>query len=90
VREHAYYEARSPLDELGRALARRTPASFAFGPERWPYFGGPGWADELSPSLARHTDSTSPPARNGRHHAFVVDVRPRTPQARRRLVASEP
>jgi hypothetical protein len=62
---------------------------FVYGAERWPYFGGDGWADELGPALARH------PSFEGRTgtlgalaahlHAFVVDTTPRTPQARRRL-----
>jgi hypothetical protein len=82
---------------VGRAGARFAPperdavlaSKYVYGPERWPYFGGAGWTDELQPALLRH------PAFEGtRHeivrrmahlHAFVVDTRPRTPQAKRRL-----
>jgi hypothetical protein len=60
-----------------------------YGPDKWPYFGGEGWVEELLPALLRHPGfdgSTSRlRARIAHLHAFVVDVRPRTPQARRRL-----
>jgi hypothetical protein len=67
---------------------------FVYGPDRWPYFGGPGWIDELQPALLRHPafeGSRQGIVRRMAHlHAFVVDVRPRTPQARRQLrVATE-
>jgi hypothetical protein len=69
----------------GPPVARR----FVFGAERWPYFGGPGWAGELLPALLRHPGfdgaKTRLLPRLAHLHAFVVDVRPRTPQARRRL-----
>jgi hypothetical protein len=60
-----------------------------YGPERWPYFGGPGWLDELEPALLRHPAmegaSERVVKRMAHLHAFVVDRRPRTPQARRQL-----
>jgi hypothetical protein len=62
---------------------------YAYGPERWPYFGGPGWIEELQPALLRHPAFEGGPERVVRRmahlHAFVVDVRPRTPQARRHV-----
>jgi hypothetical protein len=62
---------------------------FVYGAERWPYFGGEGWLDELQPALERHPAFEGRKGRLGRlaaHlHAFVVDTSPRTPQARRRL-----
>jgi hypothetical protein len=64
---------------------------YVYGPERWPYFGGPGWLDDLQPALLRHPalEGASPKiVRRAAHlHAFVVDMRPRTPQARRRLTS---
>jgi hypothetical protein len=67
------------------ALAGR----FVYGPEKWPYFGGAGWTDELMPALLRHPGFDGSPTkllpRLAHLHAFVVDLRPRTPQARRRL-----
>jgi hypothetical protein len=64
-------------------------AKFVYGPGRWPYFGGPGWGDELMPALLRHPGFDGSPTRLlprlAHLHAFVVDLRPRTPQARRRL-----
>jgi hypothetical protein len=69
----------------GSLLAER----FVYGPERWPYFGGSGWLDELLPALLRHPCFDGGPPklvkRAAHLHAFVVDMRPRTPQARRRL-----
>lgn len=62
---------------------------FVYGAERWPYFGGDGWAAELQPALARHPSFEGRTGRLGalaaHLHAFVVDTSPRTPQARRRL-----
>ncbi|HTQ44035.1 MAG TPA: hypothetical protein VMI75_14855 [Polyangiaceae bacterium] len=62
---------------------------FVYGPERWPYFGGPGWVDELFPAIIKHPGFEGMQgrlrARVAHLHAFVVDVRPRTPQARRKL-----
>ena len=64
--------------------------SFVYGGAKWPYFGGPGWTDELLPALLKHPCFEGAPAalraRTAHLHAFVVDRRPRTPQARRRLV----
>jgi hypothetical protein len=72
-------------DDAGVALASK----FVYGPERWPYFGGDGWTDELLPALLRHPgfdgSKTRLLPRLAHLHAFVVDMRPRTPQARRRL-----
>jgi hypothetical protein len=71
--------------EEGAALAER----FVYGAERWPYFGGEGWTDELMPALLRHPGFDGTKAKWGKRvahlHGFVVDTRPRTPQARRRL-----
>jgi hypothetical protein len=71
--------------EQGVQLAER----FVYGPDRWPYFGGPGWVDELFPALLRHPGFDGTPwrlrSRVAHLHGFVVDVRPRTPQARRKL-----
>ena len=66
---------------------------FVYGVGRWPYFGGPGWQDELLPALLKHPAfegaSRRVQARAAHLHAFVVDMRPRTPQARRRLATLE-
>jgi hypothetical protein len=69
--------------EAGTGLAPK----YVYGPERWPYFGGPGWIDELQPALLRHPsfEGTGVVRRVAHLHAFVVDMRPRTPQARRKL-----
>jgi hypothetical protein len=92
----------SLANRLRQMFVRRGGARFApperdavlankhvYGPERWPYFGGPGWIDELEPGLLRHPafeGSGAQVVRRMAHlHAFVVDVRPRTPQAKRRL-----
>jgi len=62
---------------------------FVYGAERWPYFGGEGWREELLPALKRHPSFEGREGRLGalaaHLHAFVVDTAPRTPQARRRL-----
>lgn len=64
-------------------------AKFVYGAGRWPYFGGPGWVDELLPALLSHPcfegASRRVRARTSHLHGFIVDVRPRTPQQRRRL-----
>jgi hypothetical protein len=69
-------------------------AKYVYGPDRWPYFGGPGWLDELEPALLRHPSfegmRSKMVERMAHLHAFVVDVRPRTPQARRRLAQVAP
>jgi hypothetical protein len=63
---------------------------FVYGAERWPYFGGPGWVEELMPALLKHPcleGARSPVVRrrSAHLHAFVVDMRPRTPRQRRHL-----
>lgn len=67
----------------------RLAARFVYGPGRWPYFGGPGWVDELFPAIIKHPGFEGLRGRLrpriAHLHAFVVDVRPRTPQARRKL-----
>lgn len=74
-------------DGTDSQLAQR----FVYGAERWPYFGDDeGWKDELEPALRRHpsferTRAARVKALAGHLHAFLVDVRPRTPQERRRL-----
>jgi len=66
---------------------------YVYGGERWPYFGGPGWVDELLPGLLKHPcfegSSKKVRARAAHLHAFVVDMRPRTPRERRRLAQVE-
>jgi hypothetical protein len=80
-------DVRFTAQERGAKLAER----FVYGPERWPYFGGDGWVDELFPALLRHPgfDGSASKLRSrlAHLHAFVVDVRPRTPQARRKLAS---
>jgi hypothetical protein len=77
--------ARFAPPERDAVLARK----YVYGPERWPYFGGSGWTEELQPGLLRHPAFEGAGAKIVRRmahlHAFVVDVRPRTPQAKRRL-----
>lgn len=63
---------------------------YVYGASRWPYFGGPGWIDDLLPALLKHPCFEGAPSPSLRKHtahlhAFVVDMRPRTPQARRKL-----
>ena len=62
---------------------------YVYGKDRWPYFGGDGWHEELLPALLTHpTFEAAKPnvrSRTAHLHAFLVDVTPRTPQARRRL-----
>lgn len=78
-------EVRFTAGEQGARLAER----FVYGADRWPYFGGDGWVDELLPALLRHPGFDGSRMRLGSRiahlHAFVVDTQPRTPQARRRL-----
>ncbi len=77
---------RFTAEESGAKLAER----FVYGTDRWPYFGGPGWLDELLPALLRHPGFDGSRSRwrsrIAHLHGFVVDMRPRSPQARRRLV----
>ncbi|MCL2725626.1 MAG: hypothetical protein FWD69_14425 [Polyangiaceae bacterium] len=89
------YAGRSVKGRLKKMLIRRSGDAsrladkFVYGPDRWPYFGGPGWRDELMPALLKHPCFEGAPGkiqkRTAHLHAFVVDVRPRTPQKRRRL-----
>jgi hypothetical protein len=61
----------------------RLSAQHVYGAELWPYFGGNGGSGELARALRRHPGFDSAPLRIRRvaaHlHAFVVDVRKRTP-----------
>jgi hypothetical protein len=53
------------------------------------YLKGEGWASELLSALLRRSPFEAPEwlrSRASAMHAFVVDMRPRTPQARRHLV----
>ena len=66
---------------------------YVYGGDRWPYFGGPGWVDDLLPGLLKHpcfdgAKSKTVQARSAHLHAFVVDMRPRTPRDRRRLATA--
>jgi hypothetical protein len=95
------YAGRSVSDRLKKMLKRSGPGpveskladKFVYGVDRWPYFGGAGWADELEPALRKHpsmeTARASVRARTAHLHAFVVDMRPRTPRERRRLAQVE-
>jgi hypothetical protein len=78
-------DVRFTAGEQGAKLAER----FVYGADKWPYFGGEGWIDELLPALLRHPgfdgSRTRLRSRIAHLHAFVVDTQPRTPQARRRL-----
>jgi hypothetical protein len=78
-------DVRFTAGEHGAKLAER----FVYGPAKWPYFGGEGWTEELEPALKRHPAFEDVRPSLGRRlahlHAFVIDMRPRTPQARRRL-----
>jgi hypothetical protein len=92
VREHTYLAASSWLetviDPIRNAAAGHTAHSY--GPDKWPFFGGDGWMEELEPALLRRTSMENGTARHrrwlARTHVFVVDVRPRTPQAKRKLL----
>ena len=68
----------------------RVADRYVYQEKRWPYFGGPGWVDELLPGLLKHpcfegARSKVIRARTAHLHGFVVDMRPRTPRERRRL-----
>ncbi|MEI7893442.1 MAG: hypothetical protein WCI05_10135 [Myxococcales bacterium] len=69
----------------GATLSER----FVYGSNCWPYFGGPRWVDELLPALLRHPGFDGNTGHYLQHlahlHGFVLDVRPRTRPARRRL-----
>lgn len=81
-------DLRFTAGEHGARLAER----FVYGADKWPYFGGDGWIDDLLPALLRHPgfDGTGWKllSRVAHLHGFVVDTRPRTPQGRRRLAAA--
>ncbi len=68
--------------------------TYSYGPERWPYFGGEAWAEELRPVLLQRARAERGNPRYRRWlapmHAVVVDVRPRTPQAKRKLLRMAP
>lgn len=69
-------------------------AKFVYGDGRWPYFGGPGWLDELMPALLKHpclegARSKTVRRRSAHLHGFVVDMRPRTPRQRRSLAQAQ-
>lgn len=65
---------------------------YVYGDGRWPYFGGPGWTDELLPGLLKHPCFEGAPdnvrRRTAHLHGFVVDMRPRTPRERRKLATA--
>jgi hypothetical protein len=67
--------ARFAPSEHGVEMAR----THVYGADKWPYFGGPGWLEELQPALLRHPafEGSAPlVARVTSHlHAFVVDRR---------------
>lgn len=92
------YAGRSVVDRLKKMVQRRKGEAkveskladkFVYGADNWPYFGGPAFRSELMPALLKHPsfEGASPKvrARTAHLHAFVVDVRPRTPRERRRL-----
>jgi hypothetical protein len=85
VKKKAFQFTDTPEDSV-------VATKFVYGPGRWPYFGGPGWMDELLPALLRHPclEGASPKvrARAAHRHGFVVDMRPRTPRERRRLATA--
>ncbi len=92
VRDHVYFDAPCwpawpPARDSASWLGGST--RHVYGAERWPYFGGAGWTDELEPALVRRPSFERAGPRVLRRtaylHAFVVDLRPRTPQARRKL-----
>lgn len=77
--------APAAVDPADTNLAQR----FVYDGKRWPYFGGEGWVDELHPGLLKHptfeASSEKVRRRTSHLHAFVVDLRPRTPRQRRHL-----
>jgi hypothetical protein len=81
---------RFTAETQGAKLAER----FVSGPDKWPYFGGSGWIDELEPALLRHPAFEGVGGRLAKYsahlHGFVVDMRPRTPQGRRKLGRVDP
>lgn len=96
------YAGRSVMDRLKKMVVRKKSGApvesaladkFVYGPDRWPYFGGPGFRDELLPALLKHPsfEGSSPKirSRTAHLHAFVVDVRPRTPREKRRLATAQ-
>lgn len=75
---------------LSAPAAAKLAEKFVYGADKWPYFGqDAAWSGELLPALLRHPGFDGAGSRwlakVAHLHAFVVDVAPRTPQARRRL-----
>jgi hypothetical protein len=97
------YAGRSVADRLKKMVSRKRKAGapsdsrladkYVYGVGRWPYFGGEGWLDDLMPALLKHPcmegARSSVRKRTAHLHAFVVDMRPRTPRERRRLAQIE-
>ena len=95
------YAGRSVMDRLKKMVGGKKKGAvvdsalaehFVFGPSRWPYFGGDAFRNELMPALLKHPsfEGSSPRlrSRTAHLHAFVVDLRPRTPRDRRRLATA--
>lgn len=86
-RIRSFFGKKEPMEftAKGGELAKK----HVYGAGRWAYFGGPGWHEELLPALLMHPGFDGGPQRlralTAHLHGFVVDVRPRTPQARRRV-----
>jgi hypothetical protein len=74
-----FFPGRSEAGFNAEKKAAKLAERFVYGPRRWPYFEGEGWADELSPALRRHPAFEGTPrrlkARLAHLHAFVVDMR---------------
>lgn len=81
--------ARGGLTFTATSAGSELAQKFVYGPEDWPYFRGDSFERELGPALARHPNfehaRPSLQARAGHLHAFAVDMRPGSPQARRKL-----
>ncbi len=84
-----FRQKKSDVQFTADADGARLAESFVYDGRKWPYFGGPGWREELLPALLRHPgfdgSTTRLMPRLAHLHGFVVDMRPRSPQARRRL-----
>jgi hypothetical protein len=95
------YAGRSVSDRLRKMVKKKGEEpteskladKFVYGVDRWPYFGGAGWRDDLLPALLKHPsmEGAAPKVRQrtAHLHAFVTDMRPRTPRERRRLAQLE-